>query len=72
MELSEEGKKSVMQKLEFIKQVSTLLTIEEVNSSKQVREHRIHAKTSEPVANRYATARRFSIARARSREPHVA
>ena len=70
MELSEEGSHAVMQKLLYIKEVSILLKVEEVRTSQNLREGRIRAKTQEPV-DRYATARKFSIARARSREPRA-
>ena len=70
VELSEEGSQAVMQKLLYMKEVSTPLTVVEVKSSQALREGRIRAKTAEPV-DRFATARKFSIARARSREPRV-
>ena len=70
LELSEEGSQAVMQKLQYMKEVSTLLTVEEVKTSQALREGRIRAKTAEPV-DRFATARKFSVARARSREPRV-
>ena len=75
MELSEEGVQAVMQKLLYMKEVSVLLTVEEVRSSQTFREgrlDRIRAKTAEPSGiDRFATARKFSIARARSRGPRV-
>ena len=70
MELSEEGSRAVMQKLLYMKEVSILLTVEEVRTSQTLREGRIRAKTAEPVDS-FATASNFSIARARSREPRV-
>ena len=73
MELSEEGIQAVMQKLLYMKEVSILLTVEEVRTSQTLREGRIRAKTAEPsgIIDRFATARKFSIARARSRGPRV-
>ena len=70
VELSAGGSVAVAQKLKYLREVSVLLTMEEVRASQVLRDGRSRAKTQEPV-DRYATARKFSIARARSREPRA-
>ena len=69
VKLSEEGLRKVKQKLSYIQETSTLLTKEVAETSKKLREDRSKAKSADP-STRFATAKQFSIARARSREPN--
>ena len=66
LELSRDGVESVNQKLTYMREVSTRLTLEEVQDSQELRDTR-RAKSVDP--ERFKTAKRFSIARARSIEP---
>ena len=66
LELSADGVDSVKQKLTYMKDVSTRLIVEEVYTSQELRDSR-RAKSVDP--ERFRTAKRFSIARARSSEP---
>ena len=61
-------------KLDFIRAAGLALTESKIKSSSEYREaRRLRAKSTDPVpADRYATAKRFSISRARSRERVVA
>ena len=69
IELSDEGKKAVMQKLGYVMQGAELLTQETPRRSQQYRDTRIRGRSAYPSPHRFGeTARRFSIARARSRE----
>ena len=65
LELDEDGIKAVEKRLAFIREVSTKLTQEEVISSHVLKENR-RSKSVEP--EKFRTAKRFSIARARSME----
>ena len=69
IQLTERGLNAVMSRLALVKSVSTLLTIEKVVASQAHRDSRKlqRAKSEEP-AKRFATAKRFSVARARSRD----
>ena len=69
IELSDEGKKAVMQKLGYMMQDAELLTQETVKRAQEFREVRSRGRSADPSPHRFGeTARRFSIARARSRE----
>ena len=65
LKLEESGIHVVEKRLAFIREVSTKLTQEEVTSSLVLRENR-RSKSVEP--DKFRTAKRFSIARARSME----
>ena len=65
LELEESGIQAVEKRLAFIREASTRLTQEEVTSSNVLRESR-RSKSVEP--DKFRTAKRFSIARARSME----
>jgi len=67
--LSEEGKISVMEKLGYVMQSAELLTTKTAQASqdwREARSNRVRGRSAEP--DMHATARRFSLARARSRE----
>jgi len=72
MELSEEGETAVMQKLGYIMQGAELLTSEKAKASQLWRDEKLSSRGrsvgSESDRTAFSTARRFSIARARSRE----
>jgi len=70
MELSEEGETAVMQKLGYIMQGAELLTSEKAKASQLWRDEKLSSRGRSVESDRtaYSTARRFSIARARSRE----
>ena len=68
VELTEEGRLEVMQKLGYIMLGAELLTTETVKASQGWRDARSKSRSKSVEPDLYATARRFSIARARSRE----
>ena len=69
IELSDEGKKAVMQKLGYMMQEAELLTQETVKRAQEYREIKVRGRSADPSPHRFGeTARRFSVARARSRE----
>ena len=69
IELSDEGKKAVMHKLGYMMQEAELLTQETVKRAQEYREIKVRGRSADPSPHRFGeTARRFSIARARSRE----
>jgi len=69
IELSDEGKKAVMSKLGYVMQGAELLTQETARRSQEYRDTRIRGRSADPSPHRFGeTARRFSIARARSRD----
>ena len=67
IELADEGAIAVETRLQYMKQGGKLLTKAQVTSSQALREERkSRPKSVEPKSDRYATAKRFSIARSRS------
>jgi len=68
VELTGEGKAAVMTKLGYIMQTAELLTIEAAEASQEWRKARAKSRGRSVEADLYTTARRFSLARARSRE----
>jgi hypothetical protein len=73
IELSDEGKKAVMSKLGYVMQSAELLSQDTVKRSQDWREAnreaKVRGRSADPSPHRFGeTARRFSIARARSRD----
>jgi len=70
IELSDEGKKAVMSKLGYVMQGAELLTQETAKRAQEYREVKMmRGRSADPSPHRFGeTARRFSIARARSRD----
>ena len=72
LELDETGKTAALLKGEYILQSSTLLTIKGIEDSRLTRESRQHARAKSAEPDRFATARRFSIANERrNREAQI-
>jgi phosphatidylserine/phosphatidylglycerophosphate/cardiolipin synthase-like enzyme len=69
IELSDEGKKAVMSKLGYVMQSAEMLSQDTVKRSQDWREAKVRGRSADPSPHRFGeTARRFSIARARSRD----
>ena len=70
IELSEEGKAAVMSKLGYIMQSAELLSLETAKRSQEWRDNKkVRGRSADPGPRQFGeTARRFSIARARSRD----
>ena len=70
IELSDEGKKAVVSKLGYVMQGAELLTQETAKRAQEYREVKMmRGRSADPSPHRFGeTARRFSIARARSRD----
>ncbi len=69
IELTDEGKKAVMSKLGYIMQSAELLSSDTAKRSQDWREAKVRGRSADPSPHQFGiTARRFSIARARSRD----